>query len=132
MITNIRELALDIAQELILHPERWTKGEAARSAQGTSVPPKALCAESWCVIGMIAKREPAMGWWTRREENFSPSPIPIFRELGNLHGSLLDFNDHPSTTPELMIKFLRKVADNPLAASITLRTICVDNPPPAA
>jgi hypothetical protein len=130
MISNIRELALDIAQELILHPNRLARGYTARDADGIITDPKSKSARYWCVIGMISKREPDGGWDVN--SGVETSVIPLIRQLGDLHGALADFNDLPSTTPELMIKFLRKVADNPLAASIELRSICIDNPPSAA
>lgn len=129
MISTIRELALDIAQEIVLHPEWLGKNSSAMNSQGASVGAKDPDAVCWCVIGMIAKRQPIHGWGT----NINPDlyPADIIRDLGGLSG-LAAFNDCLSTTPEAMVKFLRQVADRPIAATIRLSTICIDNPPEPA
>lgn len=129
MITTIRELALDIAQEIILHPERLGKHHAAMDNGGCPVNarhPDAIC---WCIIGMVAKRIPILGWKSNIYADLYPAEI--IRDIGGLP-SLAIFNDSPSTTPGIMVKFLRQVADRPIAATIRLSTICIDNPPEPA
>lgn len=129
MISTIRELALDIAQEIILHPERLVKGHAAKNSRGYPVTAKSSDATCWCLIGMVTKRIPARGW--KSNINADLYPAEIIRDLAGLP-SLAIFNDSPSTTPEVVVKFLRQVADRPIAATIRLSTICVDNPPEPA
>lgn len=43
------------ARELISEESRWTKGEAARSKDGSSVDPNSPLAVCWCAVGAIEK-----------------------------------------------------------------------------
>lgn len=119
MISNLRELALDIAQEIILHPENWTQGYTARNKDGRAVESREPEASHWCLIGMVLKRFDQSADISAAQQGL--------KLLGGLAGSIVDFNDHPLTTAESMIKFLRRTADNPTAVLIRFPAICVDN-----
>lgn len=76
------------ARDLISVPERWTKGELARSAGGYKVSPRSSNATCWCIEGALIK---ASGEWA-----YETRAIKLMMQIVNsvLHG----WNDAPKRT----------------------------------
>jgi len=99
------------------------KHAAARNALGISVLPTDEGAESWCATGALEKAyaeiygEPMerLAMWNTIKERITPAAcqardaLPWKRLKGT--SSLPEWNNLPSTRPEQVVAFLRKIAE---------------------
>lgn len=77
---------LRAAREKIAVPERWTKKELARHANGNCIGPNETNASCWCLVGALMS------------VNMGATDKAI-QALGKIHDrNLFEFNDNPATT----------------------------------
>jgi len=102
----IETLILKKARELISDPDRWTKGEMARTMFGASVSANDSKATCWCVMGAIHHE-------TKDDPFLAGSVYQMVR--AQLQGrSVSEFNDDPNTTHEAVMTLLDKaIASTP-------------------
>lgn len=56
-----KAIARTLARELRRHPQRWTQGAQARTADGRPTDPRAPGCACWCLMGFIIRESPHEG-----------------------------------------------------------------------
>ena len=81
------------ARELISEPERWTKVEIARNAEGNPTVASYRDAACWCLMGAVSRCSPY-------GSSVYMGALLALRSVLDDDGDtvLVDFNDHPDRT----------------------------------
>lgn len=100
---NIKQIAQSIADELRVHPERWTQGHRALNENGERCSiPEASCL---CLMGHIELRASDAFYFDSSIENAFLS----FRRIAGLR-SIAEHNDTPGRTVQDIIDLCERVA----------------------
>lgn len=108
IIRNVRELLQD--------PQRWTKETLARDEQGETRLPESPKATCWCLLGALDSQ---VSYTSDRHMDIEQALVKNIKKLfprrtsqTAFHLPITEFNDHPDTMHEDVLKVLDETLAN--------------------
>lgn len=107
MTTTVADI-LRKAKSLIPTPAQWTKGHFARDSFGNIADPHDSKARCYCAMGAVQAATFTIGMHFTSEEDAAEGALETalgtLDDCGLTHGCVPDFNDHPDTTHEQILR----------------------------